>query len=495
MVQQNRPAVGLRRLWSHGYFESRLEDEAARTATTGTSFALARVHLTEGAPWTRVVPVLVRTIPLPHLFAAYGPRDYEILFVESTPDDVMKLMEALAGALPKIGNRGPPRCGLVPARRQIGRRAPGARECVGQTPDRRGQAPNGWRAVRPGSTERPGHGTHFGTGETGGVEEYQRVDPGRNRCRQGRAGPDHSPTVGATGRFRGAQLRRPDRDTDRERVVRSREGSIQWGRRRPGGVLEAAKGGTVFLDEIGDMPTPLQAALLRAIETREILPVGAIKPRSIDVRFLAATNRDLEQAVVDGAFRQDLFFPHERHQPADPPLRARTNEIPTLVDTFIKESCAESGRGTPPTFTPDAMDYLLGYAWPGNIRELKNLIERALVLCDGPDISADFLPLDKMRTLSGEFVANGLAPVAKRPPKTGGGGAVSGTGSDGERLPWLGDPDKVAERQRIVDALDANAWNQTRAAQSLGMPRRTFVSKLEYYRIPRPQKNGGTEAT
>ena len=135
------------------------------------------------------------------------------------------------------------------------------------------------------------------------------------------------------------------------------------------------------------------------------------------------------------------------------------------------------------------MDHLLDYAWPGNIRELKNVIERALVLCDAPEIPSGYLPLDKMMTLRSAFdtdeVGVGAKSAALEP---------NGVGFDVEHLPPLYDPVDAAERKRILDALAANAWNQTRAAESLGMPRRTFVSKLDHYKIPRPQKHGSSAA-
>jgi DNA-binding NtrC family response regulator len=137
------------------------------------------------------------------------------------------------------------------------------------------------------------------------------------------------------------------------------------------------------------------------------------------------------------------------------------------------------------------MDQLLGYAWPGNIRELKNVIERALVLCDGGEITSEHLPLDKMRTLTTSFDASDPRAASTQERSARPRVPTSPDGFDALDLPHLDDPAKAAERQRILDALGSHAWNQTRAAQALKMPRRTFVSKLEQYHIPRPQKPGG----
>jgi DNA-binding NtrC family response regulator len=249
------------------------------------------------------------------------------------------------------------------------------------------------------------------------------------------------------------------------------------------GLLEAGNGGTIFLDEIGEMPLSLQPRLLRAIEARQVLPVGAVKPRPIDVRFIAATNRDLEAEVAKGTFRRDLFFRLNTLTLAIPPLRERTDEIGALVDTFLEDACREAGRPAP-ALTAEAMHYIRNYDWPGNIRELKNVIERALVLCDGDEIHSQLLPLDKM----------GGGAAMTRSEDSGAGEARQTPDQIAAMLaalPPLDDPVKAAERQAIVDALAKHAGNQTRAAGALGMPRRTFITKLDAYGIPRPQKRPG----
>jgi DNA-binding NtrC family response regulator len=210
--------------------------------------------------------------------------------------------------------------------------------------------------------------------------------------------------------------------------------------------------------------------------------------------------------VLRGAFRQDLFFRLNGITLAIPPLRERTDEIPMLVRTFIQEACREMGREPLPAFTPEAMEHLLGYPWPGNIRELKNVIERALVLCDGVEIASVYLPLDKMKTLQSGFDTDELSsqdgggdmrprpePASERTTLPALDRASLNRRFDVANFPPLDNPVKAAERQRILEALAAHAGNQTRAARFLGMPRRTFVTKLEQYGIPRPQK--GVEGT
>jgi two-component system response regulator AtoC len=235
------------------------------------------------------------------------------------------------------------------------------------------------------------------------------------------------------------------------------------------GLMETAHGGTLFMDEVGELPMTTQAKLLRVLETREVARLGSVKPRKIDVRFLAATNRDLEAEVERGAFRRDLYFRFNGITLTIPPLRARVGEIKRLAETFVQQICRELGRPEP-GIPQKVLALLEGYSWPGNIRELKNMMERAVLLCAGPLLDTEHLPMEKL----GASQSNpGLAPTdATRPVSLGRAG------------------DAPDERQRIIDALAACAGNQSRAAQILGMPRRTFVARLDQYKIPRPKKPG-----
>ena len=244
------------------------------------------------------------------------------------------------------------------------------------------------------------------------------------------------------------------------------------------GLLEAANGGTVFLDEVGDMPLAMQASLLRVLESREVRPIGGgLKTRPIDVRFISATNKDIDAAVAKGDFRDDLKFRLDVMRLRVPPLRDRTDEIPALANTFVAAACVDAGRRGPAIrISDEVMDLLVRYRWPGNIRELKNVMERAVALCDGPELTTEHLPLERMGSPLDPFVTQEV-------PKL-----FPANADKTFNLPPLADPEKLAERQRIVDALVAENWNQTRAALRLHMPRRTFVSKLDEFEIPRPQK-------
>src|SRR5580692_2854979 len=156
------------------------------------------------------------------------------------------------------------------------------------------------------------------------------------------------------------------------------------------GLLEAAQGGTLFLDEIGDMPVDLQAKLLRALQEREVKPVGSTERRHINIRIIAATNRDLESAIRTGAFRQDLYFRLNVVQIKLPPLRERKSDIPLLVNSFL-EKFGDPERPIR-TISEDAMRRLMAYDWPGNVRELENAVERAVALGSGPILHIGDLP-------------------------------------------------------------------------------------------------------
>jgi two-component system, NtrC family, response regulator AtoC len=238
------------------------------------------------------------------------------------------------------------------------------------------------------------------------------------------------------------------------------------------GLLQSTAGGSVFLDEIGEFPQRLQPKLLQVLENREILSVGSVKPRAIDVRFIAATNRDLEAEALSGNFRSDLYYRLAGFTFVIPPLRERREDILPLALEFLRRLSVEQGKSSPIRIRDDAAIHLLDYAWPGNVRELRNVIERAVVLCDGHSIGSEHLPLDKMRSV---VLVNQPKPSAS---------------SDRETELPIADltPEELAERQRILDVLAQCAGNQSQAAELLGVSRSTFVNRLNTYRIRRPRK-------
>jgi two-component system response regulator AtoC len=259
------------------------------------------------------------------------------------------------------------------------------------------------------------------------------------------------------------------------------------------GLLEAAQGGTLFLDEIGEMSLGLQAKFLRVLEQKEVTRVGALKPRPIDVRIVAATNRELEAEIDVGRFRQDLYFRLNGVTVNVPPLRERLDELEPLVQGFVSRAAELSGVPTP-SISPEVLALLRAYRWPGNIRELRNIAERAVLLCEGDVIQLHHLPADKMAPdLPNRTGAS--VPATMRPPPP-----PSVPMTETRALPTVPfDPDGPAEhnsdpeRMRIVDALHKCHGNQTKAAELLGISRRTLVSRLTEYELPRPRKTGSDQ--
>jgi DNA-binding NtrC family response regulator len=253
---------------------------------------------------------------------------------------------------------------------------------------------------------------------------------------------------------------------------------------RPG-LFEAAHGGTVFLDEVGELPSSMQVKLLRVLEDRKVMRVGGRSALPVDVRFVAATNKDLEAAGASGAFRQDLFFRLNGISFTLPPLRERTSEIEPLAELFIRVACRQMDRAEIPTLSAEARARLEAHAWPGNVRELRNVMERAVVLSGGDTIGEDDLPQALRGGRPAEPRPSG-PPSAAAPRVDEDGAPADDRASD--PLGKLRDEIEQLERQRILAALEKCAGNQTQAAALLGISRRTLVTRLSEYDLPRPRK-------
>ncbi len=216
------------------------------------------------------------------------------------------------------------------------------------------------------------------------------------------------------------------------------------------GLLETGNGGTVFLDEIGDLPVDLQAKLLRALQEREVRPVGATERVRIDIRIIAATNRDLESAIRTGGFRQDLYFRLNVVQLKLPPLRERKSDIPLLVSSFL-EKFSDPQRPIR-TISEDAMRRLMAYDWPGNVRELENAVERAVALGSGPILHMGDLPSNLQQGGSDRSL-------------------------DSDELTTL----EEMERRAILRALRETNGDKLAAARLLGIGKTTLYRKLKQY--------------
>lgn len=234
------------------------------------------------------------------------------------------------------------------------------------------------------------------------------------------------------------------------------------------GLLETAEGGTVFLDEIGELPLATQAKLLHALENREVMRLGGLKPLPIDVRFVAATHRDLEALVESGRFRQDLYFRMNGISFVIPPLRERAAELEPLARAFAAKACRDVAR-PPLGLSGGALAVLRSHSWPGNVRELRNVIERAVLLC-----SANVLGPE-------DIVLRAVTDIAKANEAPGAGTPMSAGSTLTSELAAL-------ERARIIDALEKCNGSQTDAAKSLGISRRTLLYRLDVHGLPRPRK-------
>jgi DNA-binding NtrC family response regulator len=229
------------------------------------------------------------------------------------------------------------------------------------------------------------------------------------------------------------------------------------------GLLESAHGGTLFLDEIGDMPVDMQAKLLRALQEREIKPVGSTDRKRIDVRIIAATNRDLEAAIRNGVFRQDLYFRLNVVQIKLPPLRDRKNDIPLLVTNFLEKLAHHDAP--PRTMSEDAMRRLIAYDWPGNVRELENAVSRAVALGSGPIVTVSDLP------------SNLHYPTTERAPEKD------------ELLPL-----EELERRAILRMLRETGGDKLQAARLLGIGKTTLYRKLKQYHMEHASPEEAHEA-
>jgi two-component system response regulator AtoC len=227
------------------------------------------------------------------------------------------------------------------------------------------------------------------------------------------------------------------------------------------GLFELAGAGTLFLDEIGEMPLPLQVKLLRVLQERKIRRLGGSRDIPIDARIISATNRDIDALVREGRFRDDLFYRLNVVRIAVPPLRERAEDIPLLAGFLLERIAARMGKPRK-ELTPAALDALSSYPFPGNIRELENVLERAMIYCEGDMIETVDLDL------------HGL-------PSRLASASASGAGRGGDILTDKVEPLEELERRAIIQALAKWRGNRTRASEELGISRRTILNKIKRY--------------
>jgi two-component system response regulator AtoC len=479
-LQSTATSARPRRVWAHGYFEARLEEECARSDRTDVSFSVMRVRvlrLVEGRPADALANVLGGCLRPSDIVAEYAPQELEVLLVSTTPEDAGVVARRVEDRFNHEGL--PVQIGIALWKRD------------GRTPE----ALISHAATVERDSGRPGDA--FAT-EPLRLGAMRRLEPLIERVA---GGVINVLIVGETGVGKEVVARTIHEKSPRakarlvaincaalsESLLESElfgyeKGAFTGAIQPKVGLLEAAEGGTVFLDEAGEMPLALQAKLLRVLDQREVFRVGSVVPRPLDVRFIAATNRDLAGEIARGRFRQDLFFRLNGITLAVPPLRERLEEIVPLARLFVSKAARHAGREHGPGISMDALALLRAYAWPGNVRELRNVMERAVLLCAGDEIGLEHLPGEKMVPL-----------LAVRPsvPPANGSEARADRASEAQTTQaniHARSLTPSSERDKIRAALEECAGNQTHAARLLGISRSTLIARIQQHEIPRPRK-------
>jgi two-component system response regulator AtoC len=503
VVQSSSSGARPRRLWPHGYFEGCLEEECARAERARTKFALLRIRVdAKDATRGLVEEVLAEATRTIDVIATYAPGEYELLIIDADPAKAEEVRKRIAGGLIDRGCTAATGLACYP---QDGRSPESLlsranQRLEGAEAEPASDASNAVVVVDHAMqrlyalAERIADSTisvlvlgETGVGKEVLAETIHRLSPRRNK-----------PFV----KLNCAAFTETLLESE---LFGHERGAFTGAVQQKLGMLESAQGGTVFLDEIGEITHSTQVKLLRVLEERKVTRVGALKPKEIDVRFVAATNRDLEAEVAAGNFREDLFFRLNGIPLVIPPLRDRPVEIEPLARALIAQVCRKASRPEP-DITQQAIEILRRYSWPGNIRELRNVMERAVLLCGRGPITLEHLPVEKMVStlparrgslppppLPAPRNAPNAPPPRSRPP-----GlpeqfeqtlpVARPTTPPGADANALKSGVEMVERDLIIRALEQCAGNQTQAAKLLGISRRTLVSRLEQYNLPRPRK-------
>jgi DNA-binding NtrC family response regulator len=250
-------------------------------------------------------------------------------------------------------------------------------------------------------------------------------------------------------------------------------GAFSGAKNRKLGLIELADGGTLFLDEVTELPAQLQSKLLRAIETRTFFRVGGVRKVEVNVRIVAATNRNLDQVVGDGSFRSDLLYRINSFQIHLPPLRERPDDIEPLAAYLLKQLAGPSH----PVLLPETLEALRGYGWPGNVRQLRNCLERAILLSNDGRITPAELPPEITRAGN---AFSGPAFSATHNPSVASSSSGTGEGNN-QASPSL----REVERQQILAALEKTGWHRGKTAEILGISPSTLYRRLRDYNLDR----------
>ncbi len=481
IVQRRTGRARSWRLWSHSFFEGRLEEECARAERYERSFALIHVLFDPSTDRAVALAAIENATNPGDVIADYGPLQYELLLVEAERADAEHVIKTLCGGDGTIraGLACYPRDGRDPHTLSQHARSR-ARGTAPSDETKESFVTAGDAAMRDlrDLVARIARSeiSILLLGETGvGKEVFARTIH-RESKRSG--GPFVAVNCGALAG-----------DLIESELFGHKKGAFTGAMQDKVGLLESAEGGTVFLDEIGELASGMQVKLLRVLQEREVRRIGETKPRPIDVRLVCATNRDLEAEIERGEFRQDLYFRINGFSLVIPPLRERVAEIEPLARHFIASSCATHGRFPEPVLAPAALELLTRYHWPGNIRELRNVMDRAVVLCNKDVIEPQHLPGDKMAVLATAASETEAQPAVPGRPTTASATTEAQVAPAPPASPAsVFSPDARGEIEAIKQALDKSAGNQTEAARILGISRRTLINRLDRYGLPRPRK-------
>jgi len=457
LIQRGATAVYPRRFWASEHFEARLKEECARAERLGCGFSVACFRVGRHVPDIGVRQVLAAALRTSDVAGECGPSVYAVLIVDATtaqsrvvidriaaelerrefeaswgvadfPSDGRNAEDLLAGAQPIVEDHGP---ALAVAQGRV------VVDAVTQ------------ELFRFAERIAAGDISVLLVGETGVGKEVIAEEIYRRSPRAGR--PFLRLNCGAL-----------SESLLESELFGHERGAFTSAVAAKPGLLETANGGVVLLDEIGEMPMNLQVKLLRVLEDKEARRIGGVKSHPLDLRFIAATNRDLERHAARGLFRQDLYYRLAGATIEVPPLRRRPGDIGPLVHVFLVQASRHASRhlAAPAAISPEALALLRAYRWPGNIRELRNVIESAVLLAGNAMITPAHLPLERMQA----------AREGTPPPE------------------MLVEPMDDEARQTVIDALAACGGNQSRAAKQLGMSRGALIRRLERYGVVRPRK-------
>jgi len=490
VVRPAQSAGRPRRIWPHGYFESRVEEECARSARSRAEFGVVRLSVPPTFTASAVEDVVAPLLRASDVLARYAPSQYEVLYLDMTSAEVetatRRLVEALSTRLSCAATTIAIGVAMYPGHgRAADRLLARANDAVRGTDT--AESDRDALAGRTGYREQLPRIASSGIsvlilGETGVgkeicAEQIHELSPRKDEVML---------------RLNCAALSETLLESE---LFGYEKGSFTGAMHSKPGLFESANGGTVFLDEVGELPASTQVKLLRVLDNREVQRIGALTPKAIDVRFIAATHRDLEAEVAAGRFRQDLLFRINTFSVLIPPLRSRRDEIEPLARHFLELACTEMGRNVAPAITAEALAALHLYPWPGNIRELRNVMQRAVVLCADDPIERKHLPVEKMEaTIIPSVPALHPALPGTARPATDSELRITGRLSPAtvESQPTPQDTlrdsiDEMKKRQ-VVEALEQCAGNQSKAAKLLGVSRGTLIKRLDRYNIARPRK-------